>query len=301
MVNHRIESLDEIRTFATIVEAGSLAAAATRLGVTPNAVSRRLAVLEARLKRRLIHRTTRRLTVTEEGQAFHARCRRALDELAEAEQELLGADGFAVKLRIGLHSDMLGPVLIEGLRDLLEGASQLRIELRVSSSFIEPVRSGLDLAVYVGKPQPSSLVSVPLGSMVWSLAAAPRYVEVHGKPRTPKDLARHECLRIVREGPEAHWDLSHRGGQGQRFPVGGRFESTDGQALAQALYAGVGIGVRPRSEIAAAVRSGTLETVLPTWEWASTPLYALMPQGRNKLPGVRALLDVLRRGVQGVA
>lgn len=301
MVNHRIENLDEIRTFATIVEAGSLAAAATRLGVTPNAVSRRLAVLEARLKRRLIHRTTRRLTVTEEGQVFHARCRRALDELADAEQELLGADGFASKLRVGLHSDMLGPVLVDGLRDLLEGSSQLRIELRVSSSFIEPVRSGLDLAVYVGKPQPSSLVSVPLGSMVWSLAAAPRYVEAHGKPQTPKDLARHECLRILRDGPETHWDLSRKGGRGQRFPVGGRFESTDGQALTQALYAGIGIGVRPRSEIAAAVQSGTLEAVLPNWDWASTPLYALLPQGRNKLPGVRALLDVLRRGVQGVA
>lgn len=301
MVNSRIESLDEIRTFATIVEAGSLATAAVRLGVTPNAVSRRLAVLEARLKRRLIHRTTRRLTVTEEGLLFHARCRRALDELADAEQELLGADGFASKLRVGLHSDMLGPVLLAGLRGLLESSPQLRIELRVSSSFIEPVRSGLDLAVYVGKPQPSTLVSVPLGSMVWSLAAAPSYVAAHGSPRTPKELAQHECLRMLRDGPETHWDLCRKGGRGQRFAVNGRIESTDGQALTQALYAGVGIGVRPRSEIAAAVQGGTLVAVLANWEWASTPLYALLPQGRNKLPGVRALLEVLRKGVQGAA
>lgn len=301
MGNDRIGNLDEIRTFVTIVEQGSLAAAAVRLGVTPNAVSRRLAVLEARLKRRLIHRTTRRLTVTDEGQLFHARCRRALDELVDAEQELLGADGFTSKLRVGLHPDMLGPVLIDGLRDLLEGSTQLRVELRLASSFIEPVRAGLDLAVYVGKPPSTSLVSVPLGSMVWSLAAAPRYVAAHGKPRHPKELARHECLRILRDGPETHWELSRNGGTGQRFPVGGRFESTDGQALAQALYGGMGIGVRPRAEIAAAVRAGTLETVLPQWEWASTPLFALLPKGRNKLPGVRAVLEVLQKGVRGVA
>ncbi len=301
MVNHRIESLDEIRTFVTIVEQGSLAAAAVKLGVTPNAVSRRLAVLEARLKHRLIHRTTRRLMVTEEGQLFHARCRRALDELADAEQELLGADGFASKLRVGLHPDMLGPVLLNGLRDLLEGSAQLRVELQLASGFIEPVRAGLDLAVYVGNPQATSLVSVPLGSMVWCLAAAPRYVAAHGKPRTPNELARHECLRIVRDGPETHWELSRNGAPGQRFLVGGRFESTDGQALAQALYGGIGIGVRPRAEIAAAVRAGTLETVLPKWQWASTPLYALLPKGRNRLPGVRALLEVLQKAVQGAA
>lgn len=243
MVNHRLENLDEIRTFAAIVEAGSLAAAALRLGVTANAVSRRLAMLEGRLKRRLIHRTTRRLTVTEEGRVFHARCRRALDELADAELELMGADGFGGKLRVGLHPDMFGPALIGGLRDLLEGSARLRVELRVSSTFIEPVRAGLDVSVFVGEPPPTTLVSVPLGSMVWSLAAAPSYVSVHGKPRTPKDLLNHECLRMLREGPETHWVLSRNGGQAQRFPVGGRLESTDGVALIQALYAGIGIGV----------------------------------------------------------
>jgi len=305
MVNHmnpqRISNFDELRTYVAIVETGSLAAAARLLGVTPNAISRRLGVLEDRLGQRLIHRTTRRLSITDEGQLFHVRCRRILDELDDAERELAGGDGLDGTLRVAIHNDMVCPDLMAALSHLLTASDHLKVQLRVSNSFLEPIRSGLDLAVYVGPPPASSLVSVPLGTLAWGLAATPSYVKRHGRPSSPSDLAHHECLRVLRDRPETHWELSKGSGKARRFAIGGRFETTDAQALIEALYAGVGIGVRLRSAIDSAVRAGTLVHVLPEWQWASTPLYALLPKGRTKLPSIRAMLDVLRKATHSLS
>ncbi|MBL4683533.1 MAG: LysR family transcriptional regulator [Nannocystaceae bacterium] len=297
----RIESLDELRTYVQIVETGSLAAAGRVLGITPNAVSRRLGALETRLGRRLIHRTTRRLSVTDEGLRFHERCQTVLETLAAAERELEGSDDLRGTLRIGIHPDMVCPNLMAALGELLDNEPGLDVQLSVDSRFLEPIRAGLDLAVYIGRPPSSSLVSVPLGRLVWTLAAAPRYVEAHGRPRTPKQLAAHQCLRLRRDQSESSWRLRRGSGPLQRFPVGGRFETTDGRALAQALYAGLGIGVRLRSEIDAAVKAGTLVHVLRAWEWASTPVFALMPAGRSKLPRMRAVLEVLRQATHSLS
>ena len=294
MNTNRLDSLEELRAYAAIVEAGSLAAAAIAQGVSPNAISRRLGLLEARLGRRLIHRTTRRMSVTDEGRRFHARCRRILDELEDAERELAGADGLGGTLRVAIHSDMVCPDLLLALGDLLADARGLRVQLRVGSRFIDPIGGGLDLAVHVGRPSPSSLISVPLGSLAWGLAAAPAYLVRHGRIRSPEQLVRHECLRVLSERPETHWHLS-RGGRARRFPVGGRLEVSDARALVEALNAGLGVGIRLSSAIDSGVRAGTLERVLPEWRWDSTPIFALLPPGRLKLPGIRALLDVLRK------
>lgn len=289
-----VESIVELRTLVAIVDSGSLARAAVLLNVTPNAVSRRLAMLEERLGRRLVHRTTRHLSVTEDGQRFLSRCRHILDELEEAERELAGSGAVRGTVAVGLHTDMVGPTLMHALRRGLEEHPQLRVRLRLSTTFLDPIRSGLDVAVHIGQPPDSSLVARPLGLLVWCLAAAPGYVEQRGMPGTPGELVEHECLRLRRDGPETHWKLRRGRGQYRRFAVGGRFETTDGYTLRAALYAGLGIGVRLRSEVEVGIRGGTLTRVLPDWQWASTPLFAMLPRGHSKSAGVRVLLDVLR-------
>lgn len=296
----RLESLDELRTFAAIVDAGSLTQAASRLGVTSNAVSRRLGMLEERLGRRLIHRTTRRLVVTEEGQRFYGRCLHILVELEEAEREVAGADGIQGTLRVGIQSEMVCPDLFSALGKMLNASSGLRVLLRVSPRFIHPMENGLDVAVYVGSPPSSSLVSTPLGRLVWVLAAAPSYLSRHGAPRTPRDLVKHECLRMVSDRPETHWELSRGTGRPQRFPVAGRFETEDSRALAGALDGGLGIGIRLRSVVEADADAGRLQRVLPEWQLASLPVYALTPQGRQRLPRVRALVELLRNTIRGL-
>jgi DNA-binding transcriptional LysR family regulator len=301
MGNQRVlENLEELRTFVAIVECGSLVAAARTLGVTANAVSRRLGILEGRLGRRLLHRTTRRLSVSDEGQRLYTRCRRILAEAEEAEREVMGSDGVEGVLRVAIHSDMVGSDFFRALGDALSAADKLRVQLRVAPQFLDPIHHGLDLAIHVGPPAPSSLIASRLGVLLWGLAAAPSYIEDHGCPRSPKKLVDHECLRVLRDMPEKHWRLCRDGGRPRRFAIGGRLEVDDGHALAEALNAGLGIGVRPRAEIDVGVRQGRLRHVLPAWSWASTPLYALVPPGQQRVPRVRALLDILRKTTHGL-
>ena len=294
----RIESIDELRTFAAIIEAGSLVRASRQLGVTPNAVSRRLSVLEERLGRRLINRTTRRLAVTEEGRQFHLRCRRVLDEIDAAERELLFEDGVRGTLRVGIHADMLGPTLMQALADMLANAPELQVQLHIMRGFADPIAAGFDVAIYVGRPPSSSLMSRSLGTLVWALAAAPSYVAKHGQPSSPEELVDHQCLRLIRDRPETHWKLRCGSGRARRFPIGGRFETDDGRSLTEALYAGIGIGAQLLPEIDTAVAAGTLVRVLAQWQWSSTPVFALMPKGRSKLPRVAAALEALKSTTQ---
>ncbi len=291
----RLDNLDELRTFIAVVDAGGLAAAATHLGVTANAVSRRPATLEERLGRRLIHRTTRRMVVTEEGQRFYGRCRVVLAELEEAEREVAGADGVFGTLRVGIHADLASADLFTALREMLAAATTLRVQLVTATGPIDPMQLGLDVAVFVGTPPASSLIATPLGALSWVLTAAPSYVESAGRPRVPADLVRHECLRVLRERPETHWHLRRGTGRARRFPVSGRFETNDPRALVAALHAGLGIGIRLLTDADADIAAGRLVRVLPQWQWASIPMFALTPPGRQRVPRVRALLDLLRQ------
>ncbi|MGH1343031.1 MAG: LysR family transcriptional regulator [Nannocystales bacterium] len=296
----RMENLSELRTYVAIVDTGSLAGAARRVGVSPNAVSRRLTSLEARLGRRLILRTTRRISVTEEGTRLAAQLRRALETIDRAEMELDGLDGLAGVVRLGVHADMVGPALSSALARLMDEEAGIELDVQVSHSFVDPVAAGLDISVHVGQPPISSHKAASLGRLVWALAAAPSYIERRGAPRLPSQLAQHDCLRLRRDRPETSWVL-RRGSREERFAVGGRFETTDGRMLAQALYAGLGIGVLLSSELDAATAQGRLAPVLRQWTWSSTPVFALMPPGREGVPRVRAVLEALRETTKRLA
>ncbi|MBL8915103.1 MAG: LysR family transcriptional regulator [Archangium sp.] len=285
-----LENLADVRMFVAIVELGSLVAAARKLGWKANAVSRRLSAMEGRVGQRLIHRTTRRLSVTEEGHRLASRCRRILAELDEAERELAG-EAVATTLRLIIHPGMVSHRLMAGLGGLLRRSEQLRFRVNVSSDFVDPIADGADVSIHVGRPPSSSLVARSLGKMQWVLAADRAYLEREGRPRNPQQLVEHECLRLLREPPEDHWTLSRgEAGRPTRFPISGRLELSDGDALSHALDAGLGIGIRLAASL---VVGGRIERVLPEWQWAATPIFALMPSGRQKSPHVRHTLDVL--------
>lgn len=292
-----LSNFEELRTFVAIADAGSLAGAAVSLGLQPNAVSRRLSALEERLGRRLMNRTTRRLSLTDEGARFRERCRRVLVELHEAEQELLGGGEGEGTLRVAVHGDLVSPHVLEGIRNFLAEKPRLRLQFRVASRFVDPIKEGLDVVTHVGKLKDSSLVAVPLGETVWALAASPAYLSRHKTPKSPHELKTHECLRLLGDAPETHWRLSRKSERPKHFEIGGRFETNDGGGLQMALYAGVGIGIRLLPEIEAAQRAGTLERVLPDWRWAATPAYAMLPSGRLKLPVVRSFVELLKASI----
>lgn len=296
-----LESLAELKTFLRIVDEGSLSAAARSLGLSLNAVSRRLALLEQRAGARLAHRTTRRLTVTDEGRRLAERCRRILGEVEAAEEDLLPASGAMRGLvRVGLHPELVGEGLLIRLEELLRAHPGVSLHLLARNSPVDPVADGLDLLIWGGEVSLQSVVSRLIAESDWVLAAAVAYAKRAGLPRRPEELAEHDCLRALRARSETTWVLRDGHGKMVTVRVGGRFESDDTALLKAALYAGLGIGLRPRGEVARESAAGRLVPVLPRWRFGSSRIHLVSPPGRMRLPRVRAVAAILEQAARQI-
>lgn len=290
-----VERLEDLRTFVTVVEAGTLSAAARALRLSTNAVSRRLMRLERDVGVRLVHRTTRHLALTDEGRTFIVRCQRILAELDAAEQDLHPAgDPLQGAVRVVVPPATVKPSMLEHLRRLLDDHPRLSVQLQIANVGVERMASGVDVVLHVGPVPETTLVARRIATVAWLLAATPGYLERHGRPRRPGDLASHRCLRFLGDRPQTEWRLIDRNGREVTATVGGTFESDDSRVLGDATYAGLGIGIRPRPEVEEAVAAGRLEQVLPGYVFDRIVLHALLPPGRIRLPRVAALVDLLR-------
>ena len=289
-----LESLSELRTFLRIVDLGSLSAAARSLGLSVNSISRRLALLENRVGVRLANRTTRRLTLTDDGRAFAERCRRILAEVEETEEALQPVPGKLRGLvRVGLHPQLIEETTLRRFGALLLEHDRLSLHVLSRNSAVDPVKDGLDLVVWAGEVTLQSVVSRPLAIVDWVLAAAPDYVKRAGMPRQPADLATHECLRALRTRSETTWVLHNAEGRQVSVAVTGRFESDDTATLSAALYGGLGIGIRPRGEVQRESAAGRLVPILPRWNYLSLGVHLVSPPGRLRLPRVRAVAAII--------
>ncbi len=295
-------SLDELRAFIAVFETGGFTAAGKRLVLTTNAVSLRVQRLEQELGVRLFVRTTRRVAPTEEGRTFYGRVSRVLADLDEAEEELRpSSSGLRGSVRLAVPGAMVGAPLFSRLRQLLEEHPQLSIQTRVVSDAVDLVAEGIDIGVVVGQLPQTTFVGRLLGRVTWVLVAAPSYLDAHGRPRTPKELSAHRCLRLLSSPPQDEWTLVDPGGREVVVPVRGGYEADDSRALGDAAYAGLGIGVRSAGECARAEREGRLERVLPGHRFQPLDVYALLPRGRLRVPRVAACLDALRATVHELA
>ena len=288
-----IETIAEARTFVLAVEGGSLSAAARALHVSPNAVSQRVRVLEGRAGVRLLHRTTRSMSLTEEGEALYRRCLRVLDEVEQAEAEVsAGPAAVAGRVRLVLPTALAVGFTLDALGALRADHPALRVQLVVSDDrALDLVGGGVDLAFHYGEPPDSGLLLRRLGETAFGLCAAPTYLDRRGRPAAPADLVDHDCLRFLDGLPQDSWRLVGPGGADVEAAVGGWLECDTSRVLADAVYAGLGIGVRPEREISRS--DGRLEPVLPGYRFGRAPLVALVAPGRQRLPRVRAVLDAL--------
>lgn len=295
-------SLDELRAFIAVYETGGFTAASRRLALTTNAVSLRVQRLEGELGASLFTRTTRRVAPTEEGRSFYTRVSRVLVELEAAEEELRPTSGgLRGTVRIAVPSTLATPPLLERLRDLLDEHPQLSVQTRITNAPIDLVAGGIDIGVIVGQPPESSFVGRRLGRVAWVLAAAPSYLDARGRPRAPTDLLEHRCLRLLCSPPQDEWVLVDRRGRELVVRVRGGYEADDSRTLGDATYAGLGIGVRPAGECASAEREGRLERVLPGHRFQPLDVYALIPNGRVRVPRIAACLEALRAAVLELA
>lgn len=294
------DRLEDLRTFALVVDRGSLSAAARTLQLSTNAVSRRVQRLERQAGARLLNRTTRRIHLTDEGRMLYARCARIVAELEAVEEELhpSGATLQGV-VRLAVPSGVPMRHLLDSIAKVLASHPRLTLQLRIANAPTDPIASNVDVALHVGPVPDSSLIAQPLATLSWVLAASPAYATRHGLPRTPAELEAHQCLRLLADRPQRTWDLLDRRGRRIKARVGGAFECDDSRALGDAIYAGLGIGVRSEADLARGLADRTLVQVLPGYRFGAFEVTALVPPGRLKVPRVAAFVTLLREVIGG--
>lgn len=282
------------RTFAQVVESGSFARAAEKLDLSTTAVSRQVSDLEAHLQTRLLNRTTRKLSLTETGTAFLARCVQLLHDLEEAEAE---ASKAAVEPRgtIRLTAPMTFGVrhLAPQLAGFLAAHPGVKFDVQLSDRLVDLVEEGFDLGIRIGGTGGENLVARRLGETRLVPCASPEYLEKHGAPKTPADLARHNCFTYEYAEPGNQWRFVDAKGAEHKVRVAGTLHTNNGDLLADAAVRGVGIVCEPDFVVGPEIEAGRLVPVLKDYSIPPLPIYAVYPTRRHLSAKVRVFLDFL--------
>lgn len=289
-----MDRFTEMTTFVSVVDAGSLSAASRQLGSSLPAVSRQLSALESRLGTRLVHRTTRKLRLTEAGEAFYGRCVRILGDVEEAEDdvanchgELRGRLSLSVPVVFGrLHVIPLLPLFLTRFPHIV-------IDLQMDDRPVDLIGEGIDVAVRVGPPpDTSSLNARKLGRYRRVTCGTPAYLAQRGVPSLPTELADHNCLVFARD-PNPEWRFRGEDGHTTIVRPHAVLLSNNADAVREAVLAGSGLALLPTWVIQDALDDGRLETVLKAFEPAGTAVHALYPRQTRATARVRAFVDFL--------
>jgi DNA-binding transcriptional LysR family regulator len=292
-----VEDVVSMVLFARVVEERSFTAAAARLGMRKSTVSRRLAALEKDLGVRLLHRTTRRLSLTDAGLAFYERCARVTaeaDAAAALAQGLGGAPHGTLRVN---GPSMLGTRhLAPAVGAFLQEFPQLKVELSVSDAQVDVLHGGYDVVVRVARKGPlkaeASIAARRLATDRLVVCASPAYLRGHPRPELPEDLAQHHCLRYAQNAPHQEWRFM-RDGEAAYVPVPSSFSSNNGEVLRSAALAGLGLAVLPHFSVVDALASGALVEVLPEFRPAELVVWALTPERQGTPARARAFVDFL--------
>lgn len=292
-----LDSLSDVRLFRQVVASGGISAAARALHDHKNRISQRLAALEQDLGVRLAQRTTRSFRLTEEGERFLVSVEALMEAAERCESSVASPRAMEGRIRIAIRSAVTGLGIGAELSRLMKAAPGLNLQVTVVDEGADLLAGGFDLLMQVGTLPDSSFVATRLGTISVVLAATPSYLDAHGRPKTPADLARHQCIRKLGNEAERWWTLVDHRGRQLETSIGGTFECSDSQLQREVLYAGYGIGPRPAAEVSQAESAGHLERVLPAWTFAPVPIWVLGPKGRLRLPRVALVVDMLKEVV----
>jgi DNA-binding transcriptional LysR family regulator len=288
--------LQDYQAFIAIVDTGNLTRAAARLRRSLQSVSRSLAALEAQVGVVLIRRTTRTAQPTEAGLTLHRRVSVALRELALAETELSDtSETLRGTLRIAGSAVFVGGYVVPAIRDFSLQHPGVRFDLRISEEFTEPVRTGVDIMIRIGRLPSSRMQSRKIASLRRVAIASPSYVAQRGRPETPTDLARHTCIIRTSAQDARSWTFRARDGTPHRVPVEGVFEADNAHVTLHAVLAGMGIAVIPFYHVREAVEAGLAEVVLDDFTLAPILAHAVWPSGTRTPSRVRRFVDLLVR------
>jgi len=288
-----MERLQGLELFVAIAELQSFSKAAERFGISKSHASKQLRKLEDRLGMQLLHRTTRRMALTEVGKVFHERCKQILTELEEVELSM-GQIQHEPRGLLRVNVPMsFGTRYLAGLfAEFAASYPMLHIDLELSDRRVDVLAEGFDLVLRTGLLEDSTLLVRKIAPVKTFVCASPSYLSQHGEPKHPSELKKHQCLLYQYSTSGNVWSFVGDEGPVQ-IRVQGRFRTNNGDALREALLHGVGICYLPEFMVCEDLRSGRLKALFPDWQHREIFLWAVYPPSRHLSAKVRLLVDLL--------
>ncbi|WP_373988166.1 LysR family transcriptional regulator [Duganella sp. BuS-21] len=281
------------RVFVSIAERGSMIAAADALGMSRAMVTRYLAEMEAWAGARLLHRSTRRLSLTDAGDITLARCRRML-EVAEDMAVSHGSDADMPQglLRMTCSQSLAQAEVAAAVGEFLARYPRTAVDLQVNNRAVNLIEERIDLALRITNALEPNLIARRLGHCDSVVCAAPSYIEERGAPQRPSDLAAHNCLTYTYFG-KSLWQFTGPDGAALSVPVGGNLSANDDLILLKAAQQGGGIALQPLYSAAPLIAAGKLVALLPAYTPQRMGIYGIYTSRQHMAPALRAMLDLL--------
>ncbi len=290
-----MDAVGEMVVFARVVDDGGFSAAARQLNLSPSAVSKQITRLEDRLGVRLLTRTTRRLSVTEEGDAYYHRVKRILADIDEAEQAVSASKAEPRgNLRVTVSNAYGQERLIPILPKFLAQYPEISVEVIMTDAVVDLVEQGIDLAVRQGRLANSAMVARKLCDARRLVVGTPSYFKRYGIPKQPSDLDKHNCLAFAGNPSLNDWKFLMADGREQTIRTSGNFLANNGQAVYKMTLAGLGLARLSDFLVTNDVAEGRLVSVLTDFlDEEITPIHVVYPDPRHLSPKVRVLIDFL--------
>lgn len=285
--------LTGMRVFTTVVDTGSFASAADKLDLSRGMTSRYVAQVENHLGVRLLNRTTRRLSLTEAGNDYYQRATQVLALVEDAEraatQEAAEPRGtLRINTSVAFGTRHLG----DAISDYLQRYPQVKADLTLNDRVVDLIEEGFDVALRIARQIDPGLVVRPITRARLVACASPEYLKKYGAPKSPADLAHHNCLSYAYSGHQHEWNFTRRG-RAQTVKVAGNLHGNNGEMLCHAATSGLGVIVQPTFLAYELLRARKLVRILEGWEADELTIYAVYPSRQFLTPKVRSFIDFL--------
>lgn len=289
-----INNLEEIRVFNQVVKSKGFSAAADVLQLPVNIVSRRVASLEQQLGVKLLNRTTRQISLTDEGQILFNRSAELLAGFDKLAREInQGQETIAGAIRIAVRTTTVEFGIVEKLAELVAQHSQLEIQLFVSDEPVDIVQEGIDLALVIGELPDSSLAAKRIGEVIFCLCAATNYISDTRLIQTPEDILKFNYILSWQKQSPSQLKLRAKDGSEVLITPKSRFKSNDVRTRARAVFAGIGIGTLPFAEALSKIKTGQLVQILPDYSLPAIPVWCVKAPEKRDDPRLRLIEDLL--------
>jgi DNA-binding transcriptional LysR family regulator len=295
-----MDRITGVHLFIRVAETGSFSKAAAELGITQPTATKAVAAIEQRLGARLLHRSTRGVTLTEVGTLYYDKCKLIARELDEADSlATLLQSGVGGQLRISTSVAFGRRVMVPLVLRFMQQHPGVSIDLAFDDRYVNLVEQGVDLAIRMGRLADSSLGARYLGTNPWLMVAAPPYLAQHGAPRVPADLARHACLVYSSVQGDDRWSFTGPGGEDVSVPVKGPLRSNNLSAVLAAARAGMGLAVLPWYVARESLADGAVQPVLADHALPAQEVHAVFPSPKQVPAKVTGFIGFLQEALRG--